>query len=125
MTTNSEELTPQTLEERIIAKAIEDPAYKQRLLSDAKAVLQEELGASLSDDLTVQVLQQSPKHLYLLLPMDIDELVRNGTLSETELEAVAGGSVFLSALGAGLVYSVADTVARYIYEKGKKYLPGL
>ncbi|MBD2387096.1 NHLP leader peptide family RiPP precursor [Cylindrospermum sp. FACHB-282] len=98
MTTNSEELTPQTLEERIIAKAIEDPAYKQRLLSDAKAVLQEELDASLPDDLTVQVLQQSPKHLYLLLPIDIDKLVRNGSLSEAELDAVAGGLRYIATL---------------------------
>ncbi|WP_199328142.1 NHLP leader peptide family RiPP precursor [Cylindrospermum sp. FACHB-282] len=122
--TSFEELNSQTLEEKIIAKAIEDPAYKQRLLSDAKAVLQEELGASLPDDLTVQVLQQSPKHLYLLLPTDIDELVRNGTLSETELEAVAGGSL-LTVLGYGVAHSVINTAFRYAYENGKKYLPGL
>ncbi|KYC43073.1 hypothetical protein WA1_13305 [Scytonema hofmannii PCC 7110] len=94
MTTNSEALNPQDLQERIIAKAIEDPAYKQRLLSNPKALLSEELGAELPEDLTVQVLQQSPKHLYLLLPIDIDELIRDGVLSESELEAVAGGVLF-------------------------------
>ncbi|MBD2387093.1 NHLP leader peptide family RiPP precursor [Cylindrospermum sp. FACHB-282] len=117
MTTNSEELTPQTLEERIIAKAIEDPAYKQRLLSDAKAVLQEELDASLPDDLTVQVLQQSPKHLYLLLPMDIDELVRNSTLFEAELEAVAGGS--LVQIG---TYLATVLSTDYAYKKATPYI---
>ncbi|KYC43074.1 hypothetical protein WA1_13310 [Scytonema hofmannii PCC 7110] len=93
MTTNSEALNSQDLQERIIAKAIENPAYKQRLLSDAKAVLEEELDIELPADLSVQVLQQSPKQLYLLLPFDIDELVREGILSESELEAVAGGGV--------------------------------
>jgi len=94
MATNSEALNPEYFQERIIAKAIEDPAYKQRLLNDAKAVLEEELGAELPEDLSVQVLQQSPKQLYLLLPFDIDELVRDGIISELELEAVAGGSIF-------------------------------
>lgn len=89
MTTNFEDL-----QEQIISKAIEDPAYKQRLLNDGKAVLEEELGAELPADMSVQVLQQSPKELYLLLPIDIDELVRDGIVSESELEAVAGGSIF-------------------------------
>ncbi|MBD2299667.1 NHLP leader peptide family natural product precursor [Nostoc sp. FACHB-87] len=91
MTINSEEFTPSTLEERIIAKAIEDPAYKQRLLNDAKAVVEEELGEKLSDDVTIQVLQQSANHLYLVLPTDLDQLVREGIITQEELEAVAGG----------------------------------
>ncbi|MBD2299668.1 NHLP leader peptide family natural product precursor [Nostoc sp. FACHB-87] len=93
MTTNSEEFNPTTLEDRIIAKAMEDSAYKQRLLSDAKAVVEEELGEKLGDDVTIQVLQQSANHLYLVLPIDIDQLVREGIISQEELEAVAGGGV--------------------------------
>ncbi|UKO95909.1 NHLP leader peptide family RiPP precursor [Nostoc sp. UHCC 0870] len=97
MSTNSEALNPQQVQERIIAKAMEDSIYKQRLLNDPKAVLEEELGEKLPADLTIQVLQQSSKNLYLLLPIDIDELVRDGMLSESELEAVAGGFLFLAA----------------------------
>ncbi|MCF4965708.1 NHLP leader peptide family RiPP precursor [Nostoc sp. CMAA1605] len=93
MSTNSEALNPQQIQERVIAKAMEDSIYKQRLLNDPKAVLEEELGEKLPADLTIQVLQQSPKNLYLLLPIDIDELVRDGMLSESELEAVAGGFI--------------------------------
>ncbi|UKO95907.1 NHLP leader peptide family RiPP precursor [Nostoc sp. UHCC 0870] len=93
MTTNSEPLTPESLQEHIIAKAMEDPAYKQRLLSDTRAVLAEELGAELPEDVSVEVLQQTSKQLYLVLPIDIDELVRDGIISQSELEAVAGASI--------------------------------
>ncbi|MBD2207949.1 NHLP leader peptide family natural product precursor [Calothrix sp. FACHB-1219] len=93
MTTNSEPLTPESLQEHIIAKAMEDPAYKQRLLSNAKEVLEEELGVELPEGLSIEVLQQSSKQLYLVLPIDIDELVRDGIISQSELEAVAGGRI--------------------------------
>ncbi|KYC43076.1 hypothetical protein WA1_13320 [Scytonema hofmannii PCC 7110] len=91
MTKTSEELNPQTLEERIITKAMEDPAYKQRLISNAKAVVEEELGDKLGENITIEVLQQSAKNLYLLLPADIDEMIRDGLISQEELEVVAGG----------------------------------
>ncbi|MBD2299666.1 NHLP leader peptide family natural product precursor [Nostoc sp. FACHB-87] len=108
MTTNSEGLSPESLQELIIAKAIEDPAYKQRLLSDARAVLAEELGADLPENLSVEVLQQSPKQLYLVLPIDIDELVRDGIISQPELEAVAGASIsFVSKLIASTAAQVS------------------
>ncbi|MCF4965706.1 NHLP leader peptide family RiPP precursor [Nostoc sp. CMAA1605] len=94
MATNSKPSTPESWQDHIIAKAIEDPAYKQRLLSDAKAVLAEELGTELPEDLSIEVLQQSSKQLYLVLPVDIDELVHDGIISQSELEAVAGASIF-------------------------------
>ncbi|MBD2207950.1 NHLP leader peptide family natural product precursor [Calothrix sp. FACHB-1219] len=93
MAINSDPLTPESLQEHIIAKAIEDPAYKQRLISDTRAVLAEELGTELPEDLSIEVLQQSSKQLYLVLPVDIDELVRDGIISQSELEAVAGASI--------------------------------
>ncbi|ODH02064.1 hypothetical protein A4S05_02670 [Nostoc sp. KVJ20] len=99
MTINSEEFNPQTLDNHIIAKAIEDAAYKQRLLNNPKAVVEEELGSDLPEDVTVQVLQQSAKHLYLLLPIDIDELVREGLITQQELEAVAGGRLRITLPG--------------------------
>jgi hypothetical protein len=97
MTTNSQALNPESLQDHIIAKAIEDPAYKQRLLSNTRAVLAEELGTELPEDVSVQVLQQSSKHLYLVLPIDIDELVRDGIISQSELESVAGASLISAA----------------------------
>ncbi len=91
MTTNS--FNAQEFEKRIIEKAQADATYKQRLLSNAKAVFEEELGQKLPADLEIQVLQQSMKKLYLLLPIELDELARSQALSEEQLEAVAGGGV--------------------------------
>ncbi|MBD2207952.1 NHLP leader peptide family natural product precursor [Calothrix sp. FACHB-1219] len=109
MSTNSEALNPQQIQERVIAKAMEDSLYKQRLLNDTKAVLEEELGEKLPEDLTVQILQQSPKNLYLLLPIDIDELVRDGILSESELESVAGGWVITVGVGVATPYAAKQS----------------
>ncbi|UKO95906.1 NHLP leader peptide family RiPP precursor [Nostoc sp. UHCC 0870] len=121
MTINSEEFDTETLEERMIAKAIEHHAYKQRLLSNAKAVLEEELGAELPEDVSVEVLQQSSKQLYLVLPIDIDEIVRDGILSHEELETIAGGTILaVSKLTANLsVFASIDYAARKAWGKWK------
>ncbi|UKO95910.1 NHLP leader peptide family RiPP precursor [Nostoc sp. UHCC 0870] len=91
MSTNHQESNVEDFKNRLIAKAMEDSAYKKRLLTNAKAVVEEELGTSLPSDLSIQAVQQSPKQLYLLLPPEIDENMNDGELSEQELEAIAGG----------------------------------
>ncbi|MEH1875141.1 NHLP leader peptide family RiPP precursor [Nostoc sp.] len=98
MTTNSQSFNPEDLKKRIIDKAQADPSYKQRLLSNAKAVFEEELGQKLPADLEIQALQQSMKKIYLLLPIELDELVRSQVLSEEQLEAIAGGGTISTLL---------------------------
>ena len=93
MTTNSQSFNPEELKKRIIDKAQADANYKQRLLSNAKAVFEEEIGEKLPADLEIQALQQSMKKIYLVLPLELDELVRSQLLSEEQLEAVAGGGI--------------------------------
>ncbi|MBO3458670.1 NHLP leader peptide family RiPP precursor [Aetokthonos hydrillicola Thurmond2011] len=93
MATNFETFDFQEIEQCIKNKASIDPAYKQRLLNNPKAVISEELGQQLPPDLTIQVLQQTPNHLYLLLPYQelIQDELAEDELTEDELASVIGG----------------------------------
>src|SRR5262245_29466245 len=73
------------------ARAWSDEAFKQRLLSDPRAVLAE-AGLPVPATLQVQVHEVTPTHLHLVLPPP--PLGRAGEqLSEAELDQVAGGIV--------------------------------
>ncbi|MCF4965704.1 NHLP leader peptide family RiPP precursor [Nostoc sp. CMAA1605] len=121
MTINSESSNTESLEERMVAKAVENSAYRQRLLSNPKAVLEEELGSELPQDVSFEVLQQSPQQIYLVLPIDIDEIIRDGMLSHEELETIAGGSISaISKLTANVsVFASIDYVSRKAWDKWK------
>ncbi|KST69182.1 NHLP leader peptide family RiPP precursor [Mastigocoleus testarum] len=84
------EQTPQTLETRIITRALQDPSFKEQLLSGpvaAKAAIEKEIEQKLPQDLQVNVLEETDKASYVVLPKmpSVDEV------SEEELESVAGG----------------------------------
>lgn len=79
-------ISREELERMVLAKAVQDPAFAERLKADPKAALSELLGAALPDALTVHVFQETPTELLLRLPM-----VADGALSEAELGGVAGG----------------------------------
>jgi hypothetical protein len=76
---------------QVVARAWSDEAFKQRLLSDPKAVLAE-AGLPVPPSLTVQVHEATPSHLHLVLPLPPP---RTGVkLSEAELDQVAGGDAW-------------------------------
>ncbi|NJN10446.1 MAG: hypothetical protein HC815_21620 [Richelia sp. RM1_1_1] len=53
--------TPQTLEARIISRALQDLSFKQQLLNSsvaAKAAIEKEIGQKLPEDLQVNVLEE-------------------------------------------------------------------
>ncbi len=84
----------QDIEFQIISKSKEDATFKQQLLSNPKATLEQELGQPLPEDLEIEVVQQTPHKLYIVLPLEMDQLAQAQAqeLSEEELEAVSGGS---------------------------------
>ncbi|QUL55860.1 NHLP leader peptide family RiPP precursor [Paenibacillus tritici] len=56
------------LKNQVIQKAWEDPAFKQRLLTDPKAALQEALGINLPDDITLKTIEEGSNEFYLVIP---------------------------------------------------------
>ncbi len=76
------------LEDRLVARATSDSAFRQRLVDDPHAAVKDELGVSLPADVSVTVLQESADRLYLVIPTADGE---QSDLSDAELGAVAGG----------------------------------
>ena len=85
-----ENKTREELEAELIAKALQDEAFKQELLSNPKAVFAQELGASIPDNVEIKVVEETPNTIYLVLPMNSEQLA-DDKLSIDALETVAGG----------------------------------
>jgi hypothetical protein len=74
----------------MIQRSVEDDSFRQRLLDDPKAVVEQELGSRLPEGVEVRVVEESAQTIYLVLP-SASPLGEGGKLSDQELEAVAGG----------------------------------
>lgn len=80
------------MERRLIERALEDETFRQRLLDDPKGVVEQELESGLPEGIEVRVVQESLDTIYLVLPRASASGQGGGSLSDQELEAVAGGS---------------------------------
>ena len=82
--------TRQQLEAQLIDRAMKDETFRQELLRDPKGVVARELGMEqLPEHIQVQVLEESPTTVYLVLPPPVPGA--GAELSDADLEAVAGG----------------------------------
>jgi hypothetical protein len=62
---------------QIVTRAWEDPAFKQELLNNPKAVLAE-AGVEVPDNVDLKILEETPNNLYLIVPKE--------AVSETAVE---------------------------------------
>jgi Nitrile hydratase, alpha chain len=77
------------LEAQVIAQAVQDPAFRARLLAEPKAVFAA-MGLSIPPEVTIQVVQETAEQYYLVLPAAAGRRA-GASLSDAELEHVAGG----------------------------------
>jgi hypothetical protein len=68
-------------EQKIVSKALTNPQFKSELKSDPKGTLERELGVKLPGNLNVNVVEEAPDSVYLVLPNSGG----GAELSETEL----------------------------------------
>ncbi len=80
------------MERTIVQRSIEDDAFRQRLLADPKAAVEEELGTRLPEGVRVEAVEESADTIYLVLPGTPMASGEGGELSDQELESVAGGA---------------------------------
>ena len=78
------------LNKQVIARASTDAAYREMLLSDPRAAMEQAFGQQLPATLQVKVIEQEPNTLYLVLP----RAGAGNELSEDALDAVVGGTIF-------------------------------
>ncbi len=79
------------MERRIVQRSIEDDAFRQQLLADPKATVEQELGSRLPEEVRVETVEETAETIYLVLPGTPMAGAEGGELSDQELESVAGG----------------------------------
>ena len=79
------------MERRLVERSLQDEDFRQRLLADPKAAVEEELGIQLPAEVQIRVVEETADTIYLALP-SASPAGEGGELSDQELEAVAGGT---------------------------------
>jgi hypothetical protein len=79
------------MERRIIQRSIEDDAFRQQLLADPKAAVEQELGSRLPEGVRIVTVEETQDTIYLVLPGTPMAGAEGVELSDQELQSVAGG----------------------------------
>ena len=75
----------------LIEKSLQDESFRQRLLEEPKALIEQELGTPMPDEVQILAVEETPQTIYLVLPPTTSAVGRGGEIPDHHLEAVAGG----------------------------------
>ena len=87
----SEALGREQMERRLVQRSLQDEEFRQRLLENPKAAVEDELGTRLPEEVRVVAVEETADTIYLVLPFVSTDDKEAGELSDQDLEAVAGG----------------------------------
>jgi len=79
------------LQQQIIEKAMKDENFRKQLIQNPAGALNGAFGFNIPQGFEIEVLEETPKKLYIVLPPNLSENAGD-ELSEAELNSVAGGS---------------------------------
>ena len=82
--------TRRDVELQLIKRAWSDPAFAQQLQEDPRQAVEAALGVQIPEGITIQVVQETPTTLYLVVP-PVPDTLPEGELTDADLAAVAGG----------------------------------
>ena len=82
------------MERRLIERSLQDESFRQRLLQDPRAAVEEELGTRLPEGVRVTAVEESAQTIDLVLPSASPLGEEGSELSDQDLEAVAGGGTW-------------------------------
>ena len=101
------------LEQQVIERASRDPQFREQLKQDPRGTVARDFGVEVPPDITVEVVEETPSRVYVVLPPVPAQ--SGGELTDHELEEVAGGRRDLSTFTLLLdACTVDDPLCRYV-----------
>ncbi len=90
------------MERRLIERGLEEESFRQTLLADPRAAIEEELETRLPEGIRVLAVEETADTIYLVLPPATSRAAEQGEgeLSYRDLEGVAGGGSWSTCQGA-------------------------